>query len=296
MFNDKLVLSPSIRYDNYRSKEKSQGNYSEHHWSPSLALLWKATDWLDLSARYNEAFRAPSLQEKFTSGNHFGYSSRGRATSNKFVSNPNLKPEVAKNKEISAYFHFNNFITQNDKAELTTTFFQNDVKNLINLETYYSNPNSTFNFMPDLSQYRNIANARLRGFEIEGKYSFNNLSFALSYGQTRGKNKNSGEYLENINADKYSAAIDYALFANALKLGARISYYAKQDRVPKGYTSYPSYTLTDLTASFSPLSGSLKNIRIDLAIDNLFDKRYLPAFNLMEGTGRNVKVGVSYYF
>ena len=77
MFNDKLVLSPSIRYDNYRSKEKSQGNYSEHRWSPSLALLWKATDWLDLSERYNEAFRAPSLQEKFTSGNHFGYSSRG---------------------------------------------------------------------------------------------------------------------------------------------------------------------------------------------------------------------------
>lgn len=224
------------------------------------------------------------MQEKFTSGNHFGYSSRGRATSNKFVSNPNLKPEAAKNKEISAYFHFDNFITQND------------VKNLINLETYYSNPNSAFNFMPDLSQYRNIANARLRGFEIEGKYSFNNLSFALSYGQTRGKNKNSGEYLENITADKYSAAIDYALFANALKLGARISYYAKQDRVPQDSPSYPSYTLTDLTASFSPLSGSLKNIRIDLAIDNLFDKSYLPAFNLMEGTGRNVKVGVSYYF
>lgn len=91
MFNDKLVLSPRIRYDNYRSKEKSQGNYSEHRWSPSLALLWKATDWLDLSARYNEAFRAPSLQEKFTSGNHFGYSSRGRATSNKFISNPNFE-------------------------------------------------------------------------------------------------------------------------------------------------------------------------------------------------------------
>ena len=71
-------------------------------------MLWKATDWLDLSARYNEAFRAPSLQEKFTSGNHFGYSSHGRATSNKFISNPNLKPEVAKNKETDINLYYMN--------------------------------------------------------------------------------------------------------------------------------------------------------------------------------------------
>ncbi|WP_246770693.1 hypothetical protein, partial [Mannheimia haemolytica] len=32
------------------------------------------------------------------------------------------------------------------------------------------------------------------------------------------------------------------------------------------------------------------------AVENLFDKKYQPAFSLMEGSGRNVKLSAAYSF
>ncbi|WP_279894904.1 hypothetical protein [Nicoletella semolina] len=34
--------------------------------------------------------------------------------------------------------------------------------------------------------------------------------------------------------------------------------------------------------------GEWKNLRLDFAIENLFDKEYQPAFSMMKGKGRNV--------
>ncbi|TRC48580.1 TonB-dependent receptor domain-containing protein, partial [Mannheimia haemolytica] len=85
------------------------------HWSPAAKLTWKATNWLDLTAKYNEAFRAPSMQERFVSGSHFGTTVRGLPINNIFLTNPNLRPETAKNKEVTFNVHFDNVISQGDK-------------------------------------------------------------------------------------------------------------------------------------------------------------------------------------
>lgn len=294
LFGEKLLVSPSVRYDHYDTSSKTV-KYKDKHLSPATKLTWKVTNWLDFSAKYNEAFRAPSMQERFVSGFHFG-ADIGRHIVDKFVANPNLRPETAKNKEITANLHFDSLFKQGDKFKVEATYFRNDVKDLINLKMF-NDPNANGASLRTNSQYQNIANARLSGIELQAQYQTERLTLFTNYGSTKGKDKDSGEALSNIAASKIGVGVNYALVKDKFTVGATITHYAAQHRVPKDHAvTYPSYILTDLRATYAPLKGEWKNLRLDFALENLFDRKYQPAFSLMEGTGRNAKISAVYSF
>ncbi|HHE9993234.1 TPA: TonB-dependent hemoglobin/transferrin/lactoferrin family receptor [Haemophilus influenzae] len=300
LFGEKLLVSPSVRYDHYDTSSKTV-KYKDNHLSPATKLTWKVTNWLDFSAKYNEAFRAPSMQERFVSGTHFG-TDVGLHLVNKFVANPNLRPETAKNKEITANLHFDSLFKQGDKFKIEATYFRNDVKDLINLKIFNdpnvpNAPNANGASLPTNSQYQNIANARLSGIELQAQYQTERLTLFTNYGSTKGRDKDSGEALSNIAASKIGVGADYALVKDKFTVGATVTHYAAQRRVPKDHgVTYPSYILTDLRATYAPLKGEWKNLRLDFALENLFDRKYQPAFSLMEGTGRNAKISAVYSF
>ena len=297
LFGEKLLLSPSVRYDHYDTSSKTV-KYKDNHLSPATKLTWKVTNWLDFTAKYNEAFRAPSMQERFVSGAHFGARLiGGRDEINRFVANPNLRPETAKNKEITANLHFDSLFKQGDKFKIEATYFRNDVKDFINLKIFNDANTSTRALLPTKSQYQNITNARLSGIELQAQYQTERLTLFTNYGSTKGRDKDSGEALSNIAASKIGVGADYALVKDKFTVGATITHYAAQHRVPKDHAvTYPSYILTDLRATYAPLKGEWKNLRLDFALENLFDRKYQPAFSLMEGTGRNAKISAVYSF
>ncbi|MEX4547023.1 TonB-dependent hemoglobin/transferrin/lactoferrin family receptor [Haemophilus influenzae] len=307
LFGEKLLVSPSVRYDHYDTSSKTV-KYKDNHLSPATKLTWKVTNWLDFSAKYNEAFRAPSMQERFVSGSHFGAETQGLTQVNRFVANPNLRPETAKNKEITANLHFDSLFKQGDKFKIEATYFRNDVKDFINLKIFNdaktntnasANPNTNTNgaLLPKNSQYQNITNARLSGIELQAQYQTERLTLFTNYGSTKGRDKDSGEALSNIAASKIGVGADYALVKDKFTVGATVTHYAAQHRVPKDHAvTYPSYILTDLRATYAPLKGEWKNLRLDFALENLFDRKYQPAFSLMEGTGRNAKISAVYSF
>lgn len=307
LFGEKLLLSPSVRYDHYDTSSKTV-KYKDKHLSPATKLTWKVTNWLDFSAKYNEAFRAPSMQERFVSGAHFGANTLGLDQVNRFVANPNLRPETAKNKEITANLHFDSLFKQDDKFKIEATYFRNDVKDFINLKIFNdAKTNASANagagastnraFLPTNSQYQNITNARLSGIELQAQYQTERLTLFTNYGSTKGKDKDSGEALSNIAASKIGVGVNYALVKDKFTVGATVTHYAAQRRVPKDHgVTYPSYILTDLRATYAPLKGEWKNLRLDFALENLFDRKYQPAFSLMEGTGRNAKISAVYSF
>ncbi|HHE8820367.1 TPA: heme/hemopexin-binding protein HxuC [Haemophilus influenzae] len=299
LFGEKLLLSPSVRYDHYDTSSKTV-KYKDNHLSPATKLTWIVTNWLDFTAKYNEAFRAPSMQERFVSGSHFGVDTTGLNQINKFVANPNLRPETAKNKEITANLHFDSLFKQGDKFKIEATYFRNDVKDFINLKIFNdakTNPNTNGAFLPTNSQYQNITNARLSGIELQAQYQTERLTLFTNYGSTKGKDKDSGEALSNIAASKIGVGVNYALVKDKFTVGATVTHYAAQRRVPKDHSvTYPSYILTDLRATYAPLKGEWKNLRLDFALENLFDRKYQPAFSLMEGTGRNAKISAVYSF
>lgn len=311
LFGEKLLVSPSVRYDHYDTSSKTV-KYKDNHLSPATKLTWIVTNWLDFTAKYNEAFRAPSMQERFVSGAHFGANTLGLDQVNRFVANPNLRPETAKNKEITANLHFDSLFKQGDKFKIEATYFRNDVKDFINLKIFNdaktsasasagANPNTNTNtngaLLPKNSQYQNITNARLSGIELQAQYQTERLTLFTNYGSTKGKDKDSGEALSNIAASKIGVGVNYALVKDKFTVGATVTHYAAQRRVPKDHgVTYPSYILTDLRATYAPLKGEWKNLRLDFALENLFDRKYQPAFSLMEGTGRNAKISAVYSF
>lgn len=311
LFGEKLLLSPSVRYDHYDTSSKTV-KYKDNHLSPATKLTWIVTNWLDFTAKYNEAFRAPSMQERFVSGAHFGADIIGRHEINKFVANPNLRPETAKNKEITANLHFDSLFKQGDKFKIEATYFRNDVKDFINLKIFNDantntntntnasaskNANTSRALLPTKSQYQNMTNARLSGIELQAQYQTERLTLFTNYGSTKGRDKDSGEALSNIAASKIGVGADYALVKDKFTVGATITHYAAQRRVPKDHgVTYPSYILTDLRATYAPLKGEWKNLRLDFALENLFDRKYQPAFSLIEGTGRNAKISAVYSF
>lgn len=299
LFGEKLLLSPSVRYDHYDTSSKTV-KYKDNHLSPATKLTWIVTNWLDFTAKYNEAFRAPSMQERFVSGSHFGVDTTGLNQINKFVANPNLRPETAKNKEITANLHFDSLFKQGDKFKIEATYFRNDVKDFINLKIFNdanTSKNANTRLLPTNSQYQNITNARLSGIELQAQYQTERLTLFTNYGSTKGKDKDSGEALSNIAASKIGVGVNYALVKDKFTVGATITHYAAQHRVPKDHAvTYPSYILTDLRATYAPLKGEWKNLRLDFALENLFDRKYQPAFSLMEGTGRNAKISAVYSF
>lgn len=307
LFGEKLLLSPSVRYDHYDTSSKTV-KYKDNHLSPATKLTWIVTNWLDFTAKYNEAFRAPSMQERFVSGSHFGAETRGLTQVNKFVANPNLRPETAKNKEITANLHFDSLFKQGDKFKIEATYFRNDVKDFINLKIFNdtntnasasknANTSTSRALLPTKSQYQNITNARLSGIELQAQYQTERLTLFTNYGSTKGRDKDSGEALSNIAASKIGVGVNYALVKDKFTVGATVTHYAAQRRVPKDHSvTYPSYILTDLRATYAPLKGEWKNLRLDFALENLFDRKYQPAFSLMEGTGRNAKISAVYSF
>ncbi|TDW60162.1 hemoglobin/transferrin/lactoferrin receptor protein [Oceanimonas baumannii] len=283
---DAWLLLPALRYDHFSTEAKNLAGSkrSESELSTSLALSWQATDWLEVIARYDEAFRAPTSEELYTSGTHF---SLGPIGNNVFVPNPDLRPEKAASKELIVRAGFDDVLADNDSLRLSASMFRNDVDDFIEQKVIMDFRNGVFE-----TRYDNVQKAVLRGGELNLDYAWQDLELGLSYGRTAGKDKHTGADLEGIPADKWVARTDYWVFDSQLKLGARMTYAGSvhfEDR------AYDSYTLLDLGARWYA-EGALSGLELGVTVDNLTDRYYRRAFNELYEPGRNIKLNALYRF
>ncbi|GAB1105994.1 MAG: TonB-dependent hemoglobin/transferrin/lactoferrin family receptor [Shewanella algae] len=293
-------LDPALRYDSFENESNNLGHSSDDDaLSPSLALVWKTAPWLTLSARYDEAFRAPSVEEMYSSGTHYcippipNFLPNGLC--NTFEVNENLKAEKAKNKELKADMRFAE-LAGNDELALSLSVFRNDVDDFI--EQRVTNPLHGIPGLEQNTRWDNVDKARLTGFELTGKYRINQTRLSLSYGQTEGKDRHDGGYLANIPANKLVLDLSQRIMAGDMKLGTRVSYNASQDRVPEDnpVNRYQDYTLWDVYLAWEPAMGTFEGLRVDFAIENIGDEEYIQAWQTLMDQGRNFKLSARYRF
>ncbi len=293
-------LDPALRYDSFENEGNNLGHSSDDDaLSPSLALVWKTAPWLTLSARYDEAFRAPSVEEMYSSGTHYcippipNFLPNGLC--NTFEVNENLKAEKAKNKELKADMRFAE-LAGNDELALSLSVFRNDVDDFI--EQRVTNPLHGIPGLEQNTRWDNVDKARLTGFELTGKYRINQTRLSLSYGQTEGKDRHDGGYLANIPANKLVLDLSQGIMAGDMKLGTRVSYNASQDRVPEDnpVNRYQDYTLWDVYLAWEPAMGTFEGLRVDFAIENIGDEEYIQAWQTLMDQGRNFKLSARYRF
>lgn len=302
------TLMPGLRYDHFKTEAKNleDSKRSEHEWSKSLALSWQANDRLEVIARYDEAFRAPTSEELYTTGTHFNAGPH----SNTFVAAPDLKPEKAKNKELLVRTNFNDVLLDNDRLRVNGSVFKNDITDFIEqiLYDYLTWPDGQVIVTPDgdklplKTTYTNVGKAEIKGGELNAMYEWQDLDLGLSYGRTHSKNKTTGGTLSGVPRAKWVASAGYWLLGDQLRLGTQVTHsrgvtFAGENKKTGSaeVNEYNSYTLWDLEARWFG-RGAVDGLEVGVAVDNLTDRYYRRAFSELYDPGRNVKLDALYRF
>jgi hemoglobin/transferrin/lactoferrin receptor protein len=286
-------LDLGVRYDDFSTEADNLGEQrSADDTSLSAALVWSAADWATLALRYDEAFRAPTAEELYTTGTHFcifpGFC-------NGFIPNPDLEPEQAANLELVGSFSFSDTLGA-DRISLQASVFRNEVDDFI--EQVVAGPF----FFPvqdaGTTSWVNVDEATLEGFEVQGSYQRDALLLTLAYGRTRGDDDNTGENLTNIPADTLIADLSYAFIADTLTGGIRFTDAASQRRTDYAANEngvvYDGYTVTDLYASWQP--AAIPGLKLDLNINNIEDDFYVRAWDQVPEAGREIILFARYSF
>ncbi len=286
-------LDLGLRYDDFTTEADNLDNsQSKSATSTSAALVWSPAVWATIALRYDEAFRAPTAEELYTSGTHF---CMGPGFCNSFVPNPELEAEQAANVELLGQFSFREALGA-DVITLQASVFNNSVDNFI--EQRVSGP-LFFPFPdPGLTRWVNVDQATIRGFELQGSYQRDALRVKMAYGLTRGENNSSGQDLSNIPADTFLADIGYSLLDNRLYTGLRYTHSSAQPRTQvadnDAELSFGSYNVADLYLRWEP--AGLPALKFDLNINNLTDQFYQRAWSQLPEAGREVIISARYSF
>jgi outer membrane receptor for ferrienterochelin and colicin len=123
--------------------------------TPRLALSWATGPW-SVRLGHGEAYRAPSVLEQYSSF------LRGRFL---IVGDPSLKPETNKTNELAVAW-------RQGSTALELTVFDADVRNLIQTVTRPRLPSDPSS-VTSRSQYTNVAQAQLKGAELQGSVQWN---------------------------------------------------------------------------------------------------------------------------
>lgn len=288
-----LNLELGLRYDDFSSEAKNLSQKSnDDDLSKSVALVWRQNEELTIALRYDEAFRAPSAEELYTSGAHF---CMGPGFCNTFLPNPGLAPEKAQNKELIVKSSLRDVLGA-DEFGVTFSVFQNDVDDfiaqIVEAPSFGMGPPSAGN-----TYNVNVEEAQLKGFELSTSYRLASLTARLGYGQVRGKDKLSGEDLTNIPADKITAQLTQALADNA-HIGARVSHTQDQNKTRyaenSNNTVYDDYTTLDVFGAWSP--ESLEHMTFNMNLNNLTNRYYRKTWSQLDAAGREVILSASYRF
>jgi outer membrane receptor protein involved in Fe transport len=259
----KLVLSAGARYDRYQIPEKVWRMRTDQL-SPRGSVVFHALPTLTLRANYGRAFRAPTLAELAI--NQQMYAST-------LLGSPDLRAETLDTVEASV-----DFWPFDRKVRMTATGFYNYAKNFINQEFIFGST----------SQFKNIGDAQVRGFELEAaaQVAAINSSFDVAYQfldaralAFEGRAEGPLDYAPThrvyargrTNFGKYAFAELYALY-----VGDRFdpSYLANAETGELQRVQLPGY----FTATARVGANITDGLSVSLLGSNLFNAKYEEAY------------------
>ncbi|MBS0534009.1 MAG: TonB-dependent hemoglobin/transferrin/lactoferrin family receptor [Proteobacteria bacterium] len=273
-----LEVISAARYDNYRLESPSVTT-SGDRLSPKITVGVTPVRGIQPYVSYAEGYRAPSVTETLIAGAHatgggpaFFVCPDGTTGLFCFLPNPNLRPEVGKNKEVGVNFKFDSVFDKGDAFRAKLNAFQNDVDDYIELVASNPTPVPPFGSFSQYYQYQNIPSARIRGLEMEASYDAGGWFMGVNGTLQKGENTQTGVGLASIQPARLTTSGGVRLLDRKLTLSAQWSAVAANNDVPAGYIPSTSYNLVNLYATYQPT----KDVTVNLGIDNVFNEYYRP--------------------
>ncbi len=296
----RLLLLPGLRYDDYKTTSDVAADNSNDHVSPRFGASYLPTDWLMVFGNYAQAFRAPTFDELYLSGVHFRIPI-GPGITNRFIANPDLQPQVTTTKEFGVGLTFDNLTEPGDLFQFKMSRAFIDGSNFIDLNVTQPSPFVNCNpFIPGncdgTTQAVNVADARLWSTEAEASYENSRFILNAGYSQIDGKDLATGNRLGVLTPNELllGAAVKLPEF-DAL-VGWRMTGAWAFDKVNTPADERGGYAVQDFYAAWQPGGDLFEGLRIDLGVDNAFDKAYSRVATDTYEAGRNWKAGASYTF
>ena len=257
---------------------KQNKKYKAH--SYSFASTIDPTSFLRLQLKYSKGFRAPTSDEMYFTFKHPDFT---------ILPNTNLKPEIAKTKEIAFTLH------NDDWGFISTSLFKTNYKNFIDL-VYKGTQSfklvSGGDTLP-FSLYQNINrdSAVVKGIEINSKVFLGKMAkfmdgFNLSYKYTYQKGRMDGNIPMNAIQPKtmvYGLGYDhpsqkfgfnfYTTHVATKNPEDTYDIYAKDKNQTDTSIKWrsKSYTILDLIGYVQPI----KNLTIRAGVYNLTNRKYI---------------------
>jgi hemoglobin/transferrin/lactoferrin receptor protein len=268
----------AVRYDRY-NLQSGGTNTGGDRFSPKFTIGVTPVPGFQPYVSYAEGYRAPSITETVISGAHATGGGPalfacpdGSSGVFCFLPNPNLRPEVGKNKEVGFNLKYDNIFTASDSFRGKINLFQNDVSDYIDLVPFGFVAFPGFGSFAQYYQYQNIASARIQGFEAETMYDAGDWFVGVAGHYIQGKNVATNVGLATITPRKVVTTGGVRLLDRMLILTAQWASYGPNNDVPAGYLPATGYELVNLYLTYN----ATKDIVFSASIDNLLNQYYRP--------------------
>ncbi|MDI7860832.1 TonB-dependent hemoglobin/transferrin/lactoferrin family receptor [Rhizobiaceae bacterium n13] len=277
LLDNRLTLTPGLRFDWYRHSPKSTAAYedspnfdeaylkssSDSRFSPKLRAAWQATTELELYAQWAQGFRAPSATEL--------YQNYGQPGSYARVGNPNLEAETSNGFEIGAKYDSEDYTVQ-------ATVFNNYYRNFIDM-VQIAPPGGEFP-IAGITGYENLAHVQIYGVEFAGEWRFtDNWRTWGSLAWSHGQDTDTDEYLNSVAPLRAILGLGYA--AETWGSDVSLTMAAARNKVSGEGFKAPGYGIVDATVWWEP--EQFKGLKLQAGVFNIFDKTYWNAIDVPDG-------------
>ncbi len=291
--NIKLDAHPSTEWFNSGSTylTDQEGTVGQPHdieddnISPNLALMYRLNDNSNIYGKYSKGFRTPSWEE-FNSS-HINVYNRGRGwQSYSTLGNPNLKSETSDNYEIGIK-------SVNNKFDYSIAGFYQKFENFLEQSVQDGSTTVSTIFGPlssTIYRTKNIADAKVYGFEAKTAYYFDErdsgLSFENAFSYQYGDNETDNEPLDTINPFSLVSNLKYLFPNEKLVINLKNTYTG----VPRTSSTYSSATYAYIPEAYNITDLQLgykfnNNFSTNLGIYNIFDTTYYKWSDLRSNGG-----------
>ena len=213
------------------------------------------------------------------------------APDNRFVPNPDLKPETVTTIEVGAGLNFESVLAANDRFTVKGAWFTSEGDDFITPEV---------DVRAGTTKILNIPNADLTGWEAEGRYELALVTARLGLSYVKAENDDTGEYLLNNVPLTIVAGVEFRIDALNGVAGWRGRFAERNDRVGDNDVPTDGYGVHDLYFRWSPprhwtsTGQGLDALTVDFGIENIADKAYTKRFASLLEEGRSFVTRVSY--
>lgn len=288
LLNDRLLITPALRYDDYDMSVKPDAIYlantppgvraqdfSDSAVSPKLAALYRIDENLNVYGQYAFGFRAPPFDT-------VNAAFRNPVQSYVLVPNPNLKSETSQGMELGLKGAYG-------RSNFAVAAFYNRYKDFIEENVMLNcpaDPACVQGFLITF-QPRNVSRVRIYGAEAKGEWAFmENWTVAGSLAYADGEDTDTSEPLNSINP--FTAVLGLHYTATGGEYGAALNVTAVSGKRGNDISEPANATLFApggfATVDLSAFWNINRHVRLNAGVFNLLDKKYWLWSNVY-GTG-----------